>query len=73
MNSRILHHIPPDPITVCSVFILPVLPPPWLHWPSDSAAALFFPALILGIFDKKINKEGAVAGMVVGIALCYFT
>ncbi len=31
------------------------------------AAASFFPAIILGIFSKKMNKEGAVAGMVVGI------
>lgn len=33
------------------------------------AAASFFPAIILGIFYKKMNKEGAVAGMVVGISL----
>ncbi|AXT20297.1 cation acetate symporter [Flavobacteriaceae bacterium AU392] len=31
------------------------------------AAASFFPAIILGIFYKKMNKEGAVAGMLVGI------
>ena len=31
------------------------------------AAASFFPAIILGIFSKKINKEGALSGMVVGI------
>nr|WP_027137559.1 sodium:solute symporter family protein [Gaetbulibacter saemankumensis] len=31
------------------------------------AAASFFPAIILGIFYKKMNKEGAIAGMVVGI------
>ncbi len=31
------------------------------------AAASFFPAIILGIFDKRMNKEGAIAGMVVGI------
>ncbi|OED44112.1 cation acetate symporter, partial [Flavobacteriaceae bacterium (ex Bugula neritina AB1)] len=31
------------------------------------AAASFFPAIILGIFYKKMNKEGAVSGMVVGI------
>ena len=33
------------------------------------AAASFFPAIILGIFVKRMNKEGAVAGMVVGM-LC---
>jgi len=31
------------------------------------AASSFFPAIILGIFDKRMNKEGAIAGMVVGI------
>jgi cation/acetate symporter len=31
------------------------------------AAASFFPAIILGIFYKKMNKEGAIAGMLVGI------
>ena len=36
------------------------------------AAASFFPAIILGIFYKKMNKEGAVAGMVVGISLMLF-
>ena len=36
------------------------------------AAASFFPAILLGIFDKRMNKEGAVAGMVVGILLMFF-
>jgi len=31
------------------------------------AAASFFPAIILGIFVKRMNKEGAVAGMVFGM------
>ena len=31
------------------------------------AASSFFPTLIMGIFSKKINKEGAIAGMVSGI------
>ena len=31
------------------------------------AAASFFPAIILGIFHKRMNKEGAIAGMIVGI------
>lgn len=36
------------------------------------AAASFFPAIILGIFDKRMNKEGAIAGMVVGISLMMY-
>ncbi|MBD1568442.1 MULTISPECIES: sodium:solute symporter family protein [Aliivibrio] len=31
------------------------------------AAASFFPAIILGIFYKKMNKEGAIAGMISGV------
>jgi cation/acetate symporter len=36
------------------------------------AAASFFPAIILGIFHKRMNKEGAVAGMIVGMLLMLF-
>ena len=31
------------------------------------AASSFFPAIILGIFDKRMNREGAITGMIVGI------
>ncbi len=31
------------------------------------AASSFFPVLILGIFSRRMNREGAIAGMVVGI------
>jgi cation/acetate symporter len=31
------------------------------------AASSFFPAIVLGIFSKRTNKEGAIAGMVCGI------
>jgi len=31
------------------------------------AASSFFPAIILGIFDKRMNREGAMTGMVLGI------
>ncbi|AOS97169.1 Cation/acetate symporter ActP [Microbulbifer aggregans] len=31
------------------------------------AASSFFPAIILGIFSKRMNKEGAIAGMISGI------
>ena len=31
------------------------------------AAASFFPAIIMGIFSKRINKYGAILGMIVGI------
>lgn len=36
------------------------------------AAASLFPAIILGIFYKRMNKEGAISGMIVGISLMLF-
>ena len=36
------------------------------------AAASFFPAIVLGIFYKKMNKEGAISGMLVGILSMLF-
>ncbi len=32
------------------------------------AAASFFPAIIMGIFSKRMNREGAISGMLVGIS-----
>ena len=31
------------------------------------AAASFFPIIIMGIFSKRMNKEGAIAGMMIGL------
>ncbi len=31
------------------------------------AAASFFPAIVLGIFSKRMNMQGAIAGMIVGL------
>ncbi len=36
------------------------------------AAASFFPAIVLGIFDKRMNKQGAISGMIVGTILMLF-
>jgi cation/acetate symporter len=36
------------------------------------AAASFFPAIIMGIFYKKMNKEGAVSGMIIGTILMLY-
>lgn len=35
------------------------------------AAASLFPAILLGIFDKRMNKEGAVAGIVIGLTFTF--
>ena len=36
------------------------------------AASSIFPALMMGIFSKKMNKEGAIAGMIAGIGVTLF-
>ena len=36
------------------------------------AAASFFPAIVMGIFSKRMNKEGVISGMLVGISLMLF-
>ncbi|MEL6123225.1 MAG: VC_2705 family sodium/solute symporter, partial [Bacteroidota bacterium] len=36
------------------------------------AASSFFPAIVLGIFDRRMNMKGAVSGMIFGIALMLF-
>jgi len=35
------------------------------------AAASFFPVIIMGIFSKNMNKEGAIAGMASGLAFTF--
>lgn len=36
------------------------------------AASSFFPAIFLGIFSKRTNKEGAITGMLLGISLMLY-
>jgi cation/acetate symporter len=36
------------------------------------AASSLFPAIMMGIFSKKINKEGAIAGMLAGLGITLF-
>jgi len=36
------------------------------------AAASFFPAIFMGIFYKRMNSEGAIAGMVAGLSITIF-
>ncbi|HIF49126.1 MAG TPA: cation acetate symporter [Cytophagales bacterium] len=36
------------------------------------AASSLFPAIVLGIFSKRINREGAISGMTVGISLMLY-
>ena len=41
-------------------------------WAFGLAAASFFPAIVLGIFWRRFNARGAVAGLSVGIAFTAF-
>lgn len=36
------------------------------------AAASFFPAIVMGIFSKRMNKEGAITGMIVGLTITLY-
>ena len=36
------------------------------------AASSLFPAIMMGIFSKKMNKEGAIAGMLAGLFVTLF-
>lgn len=35
------------------------------------AAASLFPAILMGVFSKRMNKEGAIAGMLTGLAFTF--
>jgi cation/acetate symporter len=41
-------------------------------WAFSIAASAFFPALVLGIFWKRANRTGAVAGMAAGLLLTLY-
>ena len=36
------------------------------------AASSFFPVIVLGIFDRRTNREGAIAGMITGLVFTLF-
>jgi cation/acetate symporter len=43
-----------------------------VSWAFSLAAAGLFPALVLGIWDKRTNKMGAIWGIVAGFGVCLF-
>ncbi|WP_435203377.1 sodium:solute symporter family protein [Qipengyuania sp. 902] len=55
--------------------ILGIYPPGWVAqvvaFAFGLAAASLFPAIFLGIFSKRMNREGAIAGMVTGLAFTF--
>ncbi|WP_299598971.1 sodium:solute symporter family protein [uncultured Microbulbifer sp.] len=58
-------------VAVCIAGYLGVNPPGFVAqvvaFAFGLAASSFFPAIIMGIFSKRMNKEGAIAGMLTGI------
>ncbi|HEX7028694.1 MAG TPA: sodium:solute symporter family protein [Gammaproteobacteria bacterium] len=58
-------------VAVCIAGYLGIHPPGFVAqvvaFAFGLAASSFFPAIILGIFYKRMNKQGAIAGMVAGL------
>jgi len=58
-------------VAVCIAGLFGIYPPGFVAqvvaFAFGLAAASFFPAIIMGVFNKKITKEGALTGMIVGI------
>ncbi len=58
-------------VAVCIAGLFGIYPPGFVAqvvaFAFGLAAASFFPAIIMGVFNKKTNKEGAITGMIVGI------
>jgi cation/acetate symporter len=54
---------------------LGIYPPGWVAqvvaFAFGLAAASLFPAIFMGIFSKRMNKEGAIAGMVAGLGFTF--
>lgn len=54
---------------------LGIYPPGWVAqvvaFAFGLAAASLFPAIFVGIFSKRMNKEGAIAGMVAGLGFTF--
>ena len=58
-------------VAVCIAGYLGINPPGFVGevvaFAFGLAASSFFPAIVMGIFTKRMNKDGAVAGMIIGI------
>ena len=62
-------------VAVCIAGLFGIYPPAFVAqvvaFAFGLAAASLFPALLLGIFDKRMNKEGAITGMLVGLIFTF--
>ncbi|WP_121114636.1 sodium:solute symporter family protein [Croceibacterium ferulae] len=62
----------------CAILVAGVLgiyPPGWVAqvvaFAFGLAASSLFPVIFMGIFSKRMNKEGAIAGMVAGLSVTF--
>jgi len=62
-------------VAVCIAGLFGIYPPAFVAqvvaFAFGLAAASLFPAILLGIFSKQVNKEGAIAGMLVGLIFTF--
>ena len=62
-------------VAVCVAGLFGIYPPAFVAqvvaFAFGLAAASLFPALLLGIFYKRMNKEGAITGMLVGLIFTF--
>ena len=58
-------------VAVCVAGLFGIYPPAFVAqvvaFAFGLAASSLFPALLMGIFSKRINKEGAITGMLIGL------
>lgn len=60
---------------ICVAGYLGIYPPGWVAqvvaFAFGLAAASLFPAIFMGIFSKRMNREGAIAGMLAGLIFTF--
>jgi len=62
-------------VAICAATLAAQRPSTILYmvaWAFSIAGAAFFPALVMGIFWRRANRAGAVAGMVVGLTITLY-
>jgi len=62
-------------VAVCVAGLFGIYPPAFVAqvvaFAFGLAASSLFPALLMGIFSKRINKEGAITGMLIGLIFTF--
>jgi len=63
-------------VAVCIAGLFGIYPPAFVAqvvaFAFGLAAASLFPTIVMGIFSKRINKQGAIAGMLSGLIFTFF-